>query len=467
MRKISVACSEINYLPEGQTTDLANVLTIQNLIYEPLVRMDSREMRPALAQSWQALDNGRRWLFYIRENAAFSDGTPCTASDVIRSLELAKNATDTFGIPGSFTNYLARLSFSACSRNCVQISCPEPNHEMLDFLSEIYIQKPGDSIPLGTGHYKAADYEAGKSLTLIYRGSPDRFNAYDEIRFIQVPDAANRLEALKKGAVDLAAETDDIAPLRNTSNIDGCRWHYAVSTLSVTGFLNGFEKPFSNPLARLAVNFAVNKQKIIDRIYHGLGVPAATVVSPYHYGYESTLEPIPFSPDKAKELFDKTGFPASLTIRTPQINPAHGEEIANLIKEDLEKIGIKVSVDVQTDRSAYTKEVIHKNIGHLGLFISSHRSVYRILHDKISSRIHSRWWQGVSDEESDRLIDAAHASADPYLRRRAYAKVLNRLNAVPPWLYMFHPVSTFVESENIASNIELTHSGLLRFPGTW
>ena len=468
MDKITVACSKINYLSEGQTTDMANVLTIQNLVYEPLVRMDSGEIRPALASSWQALDNGCRWIFYIRDNASFSDGSACTSADIIRSLELAKNVTDSFGMPGPFTKYLADLTFSAPGNKCIQVTCTEPNGDLLDFLSEIYIQKPGNGPePLGTGPYRIESLETGKALRLKYRGSSEQFCAFDVIDFIEMPDTAERMAALQQGRIHLASEMDDIAPLPENSASDSVRWIYAVNTLSVTGFLNGFDKPFSSPVARQAVNYAVNKQRIIQEIYHGLGIPASTVVSPYHCGFESSLQAFPFDPDKAMELFDKCGVSNQITIRTPQVIPAHGEEIAGLIRDDLEAIGFKVTIDVQTDRPAYAKEASQKKIGDLGLFDSSPHSVYRVLYDKISSRIHSTWWQGVSDEEADRLIDAAHAEADQCRRREAYARVLRRLNEIPAWLYLFHPINAFAGKPGITDNIQLTHSGLLRFPGTW
>ncbi len=468
MNKITVACSKINYLSEGQTSDMANVLTIQNLVYEPLVRMDSGEIKPALARSWQALDNGCRWVFCLRDDAVFSDGSECTSSDVIRSLELAKNVTDAFGMPGPFAKYLSELTFSAIGRKCVQISCPQPNGDILDFLSEIYIQKPSAcGYPAGTGTYQIENMEEGKTLCLKYRGDSDHFAAFKEIVFRQIPDVHERIDAVKKGLIELAAETDDVAPGMGKGIDSKIQWHYAVNTLSVTGFLNGFDKPFSDPSARLAINYAVDKEKIIEQVCHGLGIPAATVVSPYHCGFESDIQAIPFDKAKAINLFEQIGVSGRITIRTPQIVPAHGEEIAQLIKEDLEAIGFNVTVDVQTDRPAYAREASQKNIGHLGLFDSSPHSVYRVLYDKISSRIHSTWWQGVCDEESDKLIDEAHANIDPCRRRAAYAKVLRHLNKVPPWLYLFHPINTFAGIPGITDNIELTHSGLLRFPGTW
>lgn len=157
----------------------------------------------------------------------------------------------------------------------------------------------------------------------------------------------------------------------------------------MTGFLNGFDTPFSNLEARLTINHAVNKKQIIDHVCHGLGIPATTVVSPYHCGYESSMEPIFYDQNKSKRLFDKIGGPSQIIIRTPQSIPAHGEEIACLIKENLESIGFNVTVDVQTDRPAYTGEACQKHIGHLGLYDSSPHSAYRVLYDKISSRIHS------------------------------------------------------------------------------
>lgn len=70
--------------PAGQSDVGTAAVTAQ--IYEGLTTFDSGlVLRPALARSWEVLDGGRRVIFHLRPGLVFSDGTPLTASDVVRS----------------------------------------------------------------------------------------------------------------------------------------------------------------------------------------------------------------------------------------------------------------------------------------------------------------------------------------------------------------------------------------------
>ena len=72
---------------------------------------------------------------------------------------------------------------------------------------------------------------------------------------------------------------------------------YAANTLSVMYYLECRRGAFAHPVARRAVNLAVDAQAIIDILFHGLGVPASTIVSPFHLGHrEAALSPHPVRP---------------------------------------------------------------------------------------------------------------------------------------------------------------------------
>ena len=216
----------------------------------------------------------------------------------------------------------------------------------------------------------------------------------------------------------------------------------------------------------MAINLAVNVDELIHEVLHDLAVPSATIVSPFHCGFESTLSPIGYNPDRAKALFSKVDLPSELVLRTPIYMPDHALETTAFIVDQLSKIGVSAKMDIKTDRPEYAREIGAKNIGHISLFDSSPHSSYRILSDKISSRQKGLWWQGISDEHINSMIDEAHSEADVLPRERCYAKALRYLNQNPFWLYLYHPIFVFACKPEIR-DVQLTHEGLLRFPGTW
>ena len=190
-------------------------------------------------------------------------------------------------------------------------------------------------------------------------------------------------------------------------------WGQSNSTMSVPYFLNGFDLPFSQPEARLAINLGVDVEAIISEVWGGLAEPAATVVSPYHLGYPSGLTAHGYDPDRAKALFERCEMPSSLHLRTPQYMPERAEAVSQMVKTQLARIGITVDIEVVEDRPDYARQVGARKIGHLAIFDSTPHSTYRVLQEKITSRNPGTWWQGVTDQEADDLIEAASQATDP------------------------------------------------------
>jgi peptide/nickel transport system substrate-binding protein len=123
-------------------------------------------------------------------------------------------------------------------------------------------------------------------------------------------------------------------------------------------------------------------------------------------------------------------------------------------------------VDVEHNRPEFARQVGRKEIGHIALFDSSPHSTYRVLSDKISKKQQGLWWQGLDDLILDEMIDQAHETSGIKEREFKYAQALRYLNQNPAWLYLFHPILVTACAKSI-NDIEITHEGLLRFPGAW
>lgn len=467
MNKIRIAMGKCRIVPMGQTTDAWDVLTVQNLLFEPLVRCVEGQAKPALAKSWIILDGGRKWIFSLRDSVFFSDGSTCTMQDVKNAIEIMRSAKDSFGMPGPFSRYLSGVTINVIDSSTLEVISPAPNGDIADFLSEIHIKKqnPNGSDLLGTGPYKVAEIVPDRSILLTKRQNQNGIpSAYQNLEFLIVPDDHERLELLKSNQVQIAFDLEHIEGI--SFNDNSINWHRSVNTLSVMGFLNCFSSPFNNPEARLALNLAVDVDRLISEVMHGMAIPSMTVVSPFHCGFESDLHPIPYDPERAKEIFGRMEMPDELIIRTPTFMPEKADLIAAFIAEQLTQIHVKVQVDVEHNRPEFARQVGRKEIGHIALFDSSPHSTYRVLSDKISKKQGGLWWQGLDDPNLDQMIDDAHETFDTKEREFKYAGALRYLNQNPAWLYLFHPILVTGCAKTI-NDIEITHEGLLRFPGAW
>ena len=179
---------------------------------------------------------------------------------------------------------------------------------------------------------------------------PHHVSQFSELIISQIASASDRYDALLNDQVDLATGLELLPSIPEN---DGLTLRKTTNTLSVTAFLNGYEIPFSQPEARLAINLAVDVDEIIDSVWPGLAEPAATVVSPFHYGFADSLRPHGYDPERAQKLFDACDMPDELLLRTPLVIPDRAPQVAALIKEQLSRIGIPVRIEEETDRPKY------------------------------------------------------------------------------------------------------------------
>lgn len=458
MAELRIAQERVEFLPVRQVTDDTSILTLKNFVFEPLCRWQDGFACPGLFARWECTDGGRNWRFFIREGAVFHDGKPCEADDVITLIDSILQSVDSFGMKWSYARYFADTMFAAESRRCVRVANPEPIADILDIFSEFYLcrEDSSGSPILGTGPYRVADYQP-RSRADLERVSAS--TAPPRIVITAHPEAEARYRALKEDAVDVAVKLERMA---ETIDYDPAyRWTKTPNTLSVMYYLNCASGVFAAPEARLAVNHSVDAQFIIDELFQGLGVPSSTVVSPHHVGHRAAgVTPIPFDRDRAKALFDRVGSIGEIIIRTPTTMPEKAERISEIVRASLNAVGISARLDIQTDRPEYAREVGRKEIGDMAIFDSSPNSSFRVLDDKISSSVKAVWWQGYHDPVVEDLIRSANRAVSDPDREWAYGRCLARLNANPPWLYLFHPIEV-VACKTDLRNISLDPRGVL------
>ncbi|MYH62800.1 MAG: hypothetical protein F4148_13955 [Caldilineaceae bacterium SB0675_bin_29] len=460
MNELRIAQSQVILLQPEFTTDQPDLQTILALVYEPLMHWRGRRVMPGLIASYEVRNDGRLWLLTMRDDARFHDGSPCTSEHVVQSLERMRGAGGSFGMGGVYSPYFEPLSFEPVGKTQLRVESSSPTGDLADIFAAVYVGKQTGAAdpPLGTGPFRLEEYVESEMLRLSSVDSPDDDSQFPELTVSQIESASERYDALLNGQVDLATGLELLPSIPEN---DGLTWRKTTNTLSVTGFLNGYEIPFSQPEARLAINLAVDVDEIIDNVWPGLAEPAATVVCPFHYGFSDALRPHGYDPARAQKLFDACDMPDELLLRTPLVIPDRAPQVAALIKEQLARIGIPVRIEEETDRPKYAMDTSQKRIGHIALFDSSPLSTYRVLQEKISSQTQGLWWQGVEDSKADRLIDAAHLTIDNGRRRETYSRCLSWLHDNPHWLYLYHPIKLFAHRPNL-SGIDMDHAGLLR-----
>ncbi|MDH7800774.1 MULTISPECIES: ABC transporter substrate-binding protein [unclassified Rhizobium] len=458
MKTLAISLEKVDFLPPTRVTDDTSVLTLKNLVFEPLLKWADGFVHPALFDGWTHSPDGREWRFTIRKGAVFHDGKPCVADDVLAFIDGILEAVDTFGMKWSYARYLRDARITAEANDVVRVENPEPIADILDIFSEFYLCRfdaAGRPI-LGTGRYRVMEFEPLKHAVLErVRDEPSPLI----ITVLAEKSADLRYDQLKGGLVDAALNLERVEG--RLAFDDAFQWGKAVNTLSVMYYLNCNEGIFRSANARLAVNHAVDTVAMAQQIFHGLAVPSSSIVSPFHLGMaKADLTPIAYDPEKAKRLLDGVETGGRIRLRTPTCMPERAPEMSRFVAEALEAVGLAVDIETEPDRPEYARQIGRKDMGDMAIFDSSPHSTYRILNDKISSETKAVWWQGYDDAETETLIKTANRAVSDAEREATYARCLTRLHRAPPWLYLVHPVDVFAARKGIGG-LWIDHKGTL------
>jgi peptide/nickel transport system substrate-binding protein len=467
---LKIALENVDFRLPTQVTDDNSVLALKSLAFEPLVRWQPNGyVTPGLFASWEN-SNAQDWSFRIRESAVFHDGEPCTAKDIVAYIEGFLDSRDYFGMSWSYARYFKRTTFEAEGDKIVRIKNAEPFADLLNVLNDFWpsrLDKQGKPI-IGTGIYRVTEFErrdgiGNATLQLI---DPSQLPSHPkQVVAVHEPNGEKRLQLLRDGHVDAALNLERVEDLSVLDFSPSLSWGRVTSTLSAIYYLNCTNGIFASPAARLAANLAVDNTALVKEVYQGFASPSATVVSPFHLGFqEAGLQPIPYDPAAARDILKQFDMTAPILLRTPVYMPEHAQKISRFVADSLEAVGFTVKIELETNRPEYARSIgLRKYVGDLALFDSTPNTTFRVLDDKVSSANNATWWLGYHDDEFQELFARARKELTDHDRAQAYAACLKKVQQNPPWLYISHPHVVWATRPGVALNVG--PSGVLTLAG--
>jgi len=281
---------------------------------------------PGLAESWTVSDDGLVWTFKVREGVTFHDGTPCTAEDVAWSLNFLME-----GMIGPLELYVTGFEeVVALDPTTVQITLSEPTALMLTarlhyawiLPRSVWEGMTYDDIMefediaavIGTGPYKLVEYVEDEYMIVeanedYYRGKP----VIDRIVIQQYATEDAMVQALLAGEVDMidGVPYTAVEPLQEAENVEVVIMDsLALDDLVINSHVNGTQpESLNDPAVRLAMEYAIDKQEIIDVGYAGYAEIAASILPPAMGDWVSpNIVAIPFDPDEGNRILEEAGY---------------------------------------------------------------------------------------------------------------------------------------------------------------
>jgi peptide/nickel transport system substrate-binding protein len=298
---------------------------------------------PGFADEWSSSTDGKTHTFHIREGMKWSDGEPATCEDARWTYQLVIDAADSDN-GGLGSAYLDPSLFNA---GISMVECTDPNTLVAtsDFpttlAAQVYVpilpkhiwsEFSEDQISLtdaegyfdnappvvGSGPYVATEWEPGEFIKMErneeYWGEP---GVPDELIFQQFEAPEPMVQALQNGDLDYVRGTgadlfDTLTDAEDIDTAEGYANGYSYLSFNTRATQEGYKGSTSaleDPAFRDALQWAIDKQALVDQVLNGHGVPGTTHVPPYHVNWHVEPEnPRRFDIAEANRLLDLAGY---------------------------------------------------------------------------------------------------------------------------------------------------------------
>lgn len=308
---ISTRTLELNPLEPTER----DIMSLYGMIYESLVTIDDNGIpQPLLAESWSESGDGKTWTFVLRENVAFSDGTPLTAQDVAASgaYLLNKANSEEEAERGFYANMRYMVSsFTARDERTLEVKAARPYYGLLYAMTfpVVPAAKVGTAQPEGTGPYLVTDFVAGSYLMLD--ANPGWWQMQPQVKSITVTFYSSNkdmISAYEYGRVDTVF-TRSVAAAQYRSGNTSLSITYSTRQLEVL-LMNHRQRsfPLDNVNIRKAIRYAINKELLSRNVYMGMTAAADTPYPADSWLYYDQESAFVYNPDKAREIIAAEGW---------------------------------------------------------------------------------------------------------------------------------------------------------------
>jgi len=451
--------------------------TVIRNMFDGLVTRDTRSIvRLELAEEIHWLDD-LTMKFKLRQGVLFHDGVEMTADDVVFTFNriIQENAIE-YPEPHSsprrvlisplvsiekLDDYTVVMNFSGPWPPVLQMLVHQqiiPKHYLEEVGTQGFVEHP-----IGTGPFKFVSADPDMQEVVL-----ERFNDYyggalrllpvgpacvDRVIFRVIPDALTRVAALRVGEVDIiqAVPLDKVDMLIEDPDIQVMT---APGTQPKWMEMNINQPPFDDVRVRQALNYAVDKQYIIDEIYDGRALVLPGPLSPLNNYVNTDLEPYPYDTERALNLLseagwedsngngvlDKNGQPFTFVIETV----ADWRLLAEAVADQFELIGIDARVRIWDlniiraqmlagERMAFLEDWGDSAFDPVGHFEAK-------WHGYLEGQLYGRGnFSGYNNQRVNELIQMGEVMADPTIRQGIYDEAQEIVYEEAPAVFLILP----------------------------
>ncbi|EPX85097.1 ABC transporter substrate-binding protein [Salipiger mucosus] len=467
--------------PEGFDGDALRAQT-QNVVtqvYENLVRypkievdgeltLDATKVEPHLAESWTTSEDGKTWVFKLREGVMSPYGNELTADDVEwgwnKSFEQKRTG-----------NFIARVSnvesVEAISEYEVQFNLSAPSSIFLNALT-LYVPGVYDTTEVkkhvtdedpwalewmqdntaGFGAYHLERLVPDDQA--IFVANPNYFKEtpyFDRVIYKEVPSEASRVTLLKAGQVHWI-DRPSIQKVVDMQADDAVKVERATSRSVAAVRMNPTCEPFDDVKIRQAFNYAIDRDALNEAVFAGQADLAGSIVSPIIEGSHQEYWTYDYDPEQAQALLEEAGYDDSETIEVLYSDVFwHQEPVAIQVADMLQQVGVnaaakRITASEMRAKTAPGEQSLCFFTWEDGpIVLDPVYSMYLMSHSEgVSNRAKFR------NEELDADIDAAREELDTETRMGLMDDAQKIWAENAPWVLLTYPATFEAMAPNIS-----------------
>ncbi len=457
---------------------------VERAILGSLVRM-SDQLQPTgdLAETIEASPDATTFTFRLRQNAAFSDGTPLTSADVVftftraldprvgsiwtarlsgiaGSAEFAAGTAETVsGItaPDDYTVVFTLSGPDAAFLTILSDFCGLgilPRHILESVAPEELVNHPFNLAPnVGAGPYQFVEYATDQYLHL--RANPNFWGGQPAVSdiYCRIINAETAVGELEQGGLDLMSVS--IQDIERLSAVEGITV-VSIPSPSMDSISCNLDNPlFQDKRVRQAMMYGIDRAGIVEAIYGGNAIVRnSPIFGPEWMGTPEGLNEYAHDQDMARQLLTDAGWDTEREVQM-MYNPAGSatfNQMVPIIQAQLGEIGMKIVLQ-QYDNAGINQRLITDHdyeiyIGGGGVYGADPNisSRYYLSTAHTPTGANSLWY---SNPQVDELYAQGRQAGDQAARREIYVQLAQLLNDECPSVYLWSPNTSFAFSNRL------------------
>jgi peptide/nickel transport system substrate-binding protein len=396
----------------------------------------------------------------VRPGVKFTNGEPLDADAVVHALTVFADVQQAPAY-GFFGKAIASIAKDGEMGVVLTTKMPYPAIGLL--LAQVYVTPPKywatagvdgfRTKPIGTGPYQLVEWVRDNRLVMEpnpgYWGPKPK--GIKKLIWRPVPNDTARVAGLQTGEFDIATALPITAMAQIGKSSD-------VGLVGVPSFriyqlalsmLAAEPGPLHDKRVRQALNYAVDKQGLVDSLFDGKAKTLhGQMLRPEQVGYDPALKDYPYDPAKAKALLKEAGFPNGFEIqfKFPSGRYAQDREVSEAIAGMFAEVGVKCKM-VSLEAGEFLRQLDARQLGPMAFLGTAPADDP----DFMMSQFRTTWrYSYVQDAELDKMIDAGGQEIDPAKRAVIYQKMSQYMYDQAFVLYLYQGLDLYGASKRVS-----------------